>query len=72
MVFRSYVASIPEGWRVSLDTELSAVGLESMSAPALLLGLEHIFEVTFPDSLRNATTSCSVKSLEGTIELRPE
>jgi acyl carrier protein len=47
---RRYLALVPEGQEVPLETELPALGLDSMSALALLLELEQIFDISFPDS----------------------
>jgi acyl carrier protein len=40
-----------------------------MSALTLLLELEEIFDITFPDTLLNATTFRSAKNLENVIQM---
>jgi acyl carrier protein len=68
-ILRRYLVLIPAGQRVPLETELRALGLDSMSALTLILELEQIFGVSFPDSLLNATTFRSAKSLESVIQM---
>jgi acyl carrier protein len=68
-ILRRYLVLVPEGQDVPLETELPALGLDSMSALALLLELEEIFEISFPDALLNATTFRSAKSLESVIQM---
>ena len=68
-ILRRYLVLVPERQDVPLDTELAVLGLDSMSALTLLLELEEIFEISFPDSLLNATTFRSASSLENVIEM---
>jgi acyl carrier protein len=68
-ILRRYLVLVPEGQDVPLETELPALGLDSMSALTLLLELEEIFDISFPDSLLNATTFRSAKSLENVIQM---
>jgi acyl carrier protein len=68
-VLRRNLVLVQEGQNVPLETELPALGLDSMSALTLLLELEEIFDVSFPDSLLNATTFRSAKSLENAIQM---
>jgi acyl carrier protein len=68
-ILRTYLVLVPDGRDVPLETELPALGLDSMSALTLVLELEEIFDISFPDSLLNATTFRSAKSLENAIEL---
>ena len=68
-ILRRYLVLVPEGQDVPLETELPALGLDSMSALTLLLELEEIFDISFPDSLLNATTFRSAKSLENVIQV---
>ena len=68
-ILRRYLVLVPEGKAVPLETELPALGLDSMSALTLLLELEEIFDISFPDSLLNATTFRSAKSLENVIQM---
>ena len=68
-ILRTYLVLVPEGQEVPLETELPALGLDSMSALTLLLELEERFEISFPDSLLNATTFHSAKSLENAIQM---
>ena len=68
-IVRTYLVLVPEGQDVPRETELSALGLDSMSALTLLLELEEIFDISFPDSLLNATTFRSAKSLENVIQM---
>jgi acyl carrier protein len=67
-VLRRYLVLVPAGQELPLETELPALGLDSMSALTLLLELEEIFDISFPDSLLNATTFRSAKSLENVIQ----
>jgi acyl carrier protein len=72
-IVRRYLVLVPEGRDVPRETELSALGLDSMSALTLLLELEEKFDISFPDYLLNATTFRSARSLENIIEkLRKE
>jgi acyl carrier protein len=68
-ILRRYLVLVPEGQDLPLETELSALGLDSMSALTLLLELEEIFGISFPDSLLNATTFRSAKNLENVIQM---
>jgi acyl carrier protein len=68
-ILRRYLVLVPEGQDVPVETELPALGLDSMSALTLLLELEEIFDISFPDSLLNATTFRSAKSLENVIQM---
>jgi len=68
-ILRRYLVLVPGGQDVSLETDLRALGLDSMSAFTLLLELEGIFDISFPDSLLNATTFRSAKSLENVIQM---
>jgi acyl carrier protein len=68
-VLRRYLVLVPGGQDVPLETELPALGLDSMSALTLLLELEEIFDISFPDSLLNASTFRSAKSLENVIQM---
>jgi acyl carrier protein len=68
-ILRRYLVLVPERQDIPLETELPALGLDSMSALTLLLELEEIFDISFPDSLLNATTFRSAKSLENVIQL---
>jgi acyl carrier protein len=68
-VLRRYLVLVPDGQDVPLETELPALGLDSMSALTLLLELEEIFDISFPDSLLNATTFRSANSLENVIQM---
>ena len=67
-ILRRYLVLVPVGQDVPLKTELPALGLDSMSALTLLLELEEIFDISCPDSLLNATTFRSAKSLENVIQ----
>jgi acyl carrier protein len=69
IILRSYLVLVPVGQDVPLETELSALGLDSMSALTLLLELEEKFDISFPDSLLNATTFRSAVSLESAIQM---
>jgi acyl carrier protein len=71
-ILRRYLILVPEGQGIPLETELPALGLDSMSALTLLLELEEIFDITFPDSLLNVTTFRSAKSLENVIQMLRE
>jgi acyl carrier protein len=68
-MMRRYLVLVPEGQDVPRETELSALGLDSMSALTLLLELEERFDISFPDSLLNATTFRSARSLENVIQM---
>jgi acyl carrier protein len=68
-IVRRYLVLVPEGQDVPRETELSALGLDSMSALTLLLELEEKFGISFPDSLLNATTFRSARSLENVIQM---
>ena len=68
-ILRRYLVLVPGGQDVPLETELPALGLDSMSALTLILELEEIFDISFPDSLLNATTFRSAKSLENAVEM---
>jgi acyl carrier protein len=68
-IVRTYLVLVPEGQDVPRETELSALGLDSMSALTLLLELEEKFGISFPDSLLNATTFRSASSLENVIQM---
>ena len=68
-IVRRYLVLVPEGQDVPRETELSALGLDSMSALTLLLELEEKFDISFPDSLLNATTFRSARSLENIVEM---
>jgi len=68
-ILRRYLVLVPEGHNVPLETELAALGLDSMSALTLLLELEEIFDISFPDDLLNATTFRSAKSLENVVQM---
>jgi acyl carrier protein len=52
---RAHLPLLGEHDRVDLSTDLFELGLDSMSAIALLLSLEEAFGVTFPDELLNPT-----------------
>jgi len=67
-VLRRYLVLVPDGQDVPHETELPALGLDSMSALTLLLELEELFDIRFPDSLLNAATFRSVRSLEHAIQ----
>jgi acyl carrier protein len=71
-IVRTYLVLVPEGQDVPRETELSALGLDSMSALTLLLELEEKFGISFPDSLLNATTFRSATSLENVIQMLRE
>lgn len=72
-ILRRYLVLVPEGQEIPVETELPALGLDSMSALTLLLELEEIFGISFPDSLLNATTFRSARNLENVIQdLREE
>jgi acyl carrier protein len=62
-ILRRYLVLVPDGQDVPLETELPALGLDSMSALTLFLELEEIFDISFPDSLQNATAFRSAKTL---------
>ena len=68
-IVRTYLVLVPEGQDVPRETELSALGLDSMSALTLLIELEEIFDISFPDSLLNATTFRSTMNLENVIQM---
>jgi acyl carrier protein len=68
-IVRRYLVLVPEGQDVPRETELSALGLDSMSALTLLLELEERFDISFPDSLLNASTFRSARSLENVIQM---
>ena len=68
-ILRRYLVLVPGGQDVPLETELSALGLDSMSALTLVLELEEIFDISFPDSVLNASTFRSANSLENVIEV---
>ena len=68
-VLRRYLVLVPERQDVPVETELSALGLDSMSALTLILELEQIFDISFPDSSLNATTFRSAESLENVIQM---
>ena len=68
-IMRRYLVLVPDGQDVPLETELPALGLDSMSALTLLLELEEKFDISFPDSLLNATTFRSARSLENVIQM---
>ena len=68
-ILRRYLVLVPDGQDVPLETELPALGLDSMSALTLLLELEEIFDISFPDSLLNATTFRSARSLEDVVQM---
>ena len=68
-IVKRYLVLVPEGQDVPRETELSALGLDSMSALTLLLELEEIFDISFPDSLLNATTFRSARSLENVVQM---
>jgi acyl carrier protein len=68
-VLKRYLVLVPEGQDVPLETELPALGLDSMSALTLLLELEEKFDISFSDSLLNATTFRSAKSLDNVIQM---
>jgi acyl carrier protein len=68
-ILKRYLVLVPEGQDVPLETELPALGLDSMSALTLLLEVEEIFDISFPDSLLNATTFRSARSLENVIQI---
>ena len=68
-ILRRYLVLVPEGRDVPLETELTALGLDSMSALTLILELEDIFDISFPESLLNATTFRSAKSIENVIQM---
>jgi acyl carrier protein len=68
-ILRRYLVLVPDGRDVPLETELPALGLDSMSALTLVLELEEIFDISFPDSVLNATTFRSANSLENVIEV---
>jgi acyl carrier protein len=68
-ILRRYLVLVPEGQDVPLETELPALGLDSMSALTLLIELEEIFDISFPDSLLNATTFRSTTNLENVIQM---
>jgi acyl carrier protein len=72
-ILRRYLVLVPEGQSVPLETELTALGLDSLSALGLLLELEDLFDITFPDSLLTANTFRSAQSLENVLQtLRKE
>ena len=68
-ILRRYLILVPEGQAVPLETELPALGLDSMSALTLLLELEEIFDISFPDALLNAATFRSTESLANVIQM---
>jgi acyl carrier protein len=68
-ILRRYLVLVPEEQEVPLETELPALGLDSMSALTLLLELEEIFDISFPDSLLSATTFRSANSLDNAIQM---
>ena len=68
-ILRRYLVLVPDGRDVPLETELPALGLDSMSALTLVLELEEIFDISFPDSVLNATTFRSASSLENVIQV---
>jgi acyl carrier protein len=68
-ILRRYLVLVPDGRDVPLETELPALGLDSMSALTLVLELEEIFDISFPDSVLNASTFRSAKSLENVIQV---
>ena len=68
-ILRKYLVLVPDGQDVPLETELPALGLDSMSALTLLLELEEMFDISFPDSLLDATTFRSANSLDNVIQM---
>ena len=68
-ILRRYLVLVPDGRDVPLETELPALGLDSMSALTLVLELEEIFDISFPDSVLNASTFRSANSLENVIQV---
>jgi acyl carrier protein len=68
-ILRRYLVLVPDGQDVPLETELPALGLDSMSALTLVLELEEIFDISFPDSVLNASTFRSANSLENVIQV---
>jgi acyl carrier protein len=68
-ILRRNLVLVSDGRDVPLETELPVLGLDSMSALTLLLELEEIFGISFPDSLLSATTFRSARSLENVIQM---
>ena len=50
-ILRSYVKQVEDDKALSLEANLYALGLDSMTAVNLLLELEEFYGVVFPDAL---------------------
>jgi acyl carrier protein len=51
-----------------METDLGALGLDSMSAIRLLLDLEQTFGILFPDALLTAETFRTASTLENAVQ----
>jgi acyl carrier protein len=66
-LLRRYLMLVPSAKEIPRELELASLGLDSMSAIALVLELEEMFRITFHDSMLDAKTFHSVTTLESAV-----
>jgi methionyl-tRNA formyltransferase len=68
IVLQQHLRSSNDGQAFPMDTELGVLGLDSLKAVDLLLGLEDTFEITFPDSMLTEETFRTASTLRDAIQ----
>ncbi|HEY0605295.1 MAG TPA: phosphopantetheine-binding protein [Herpetosiphonaceae bacterium] len=66
-VLRRHLKFLDQQQELPLDTELSLLGLDSLSAINMLLDLEETFEIMIPDELLSTETFRSASTLEAAL-----
>ena len=66
-ILRNYIKQIGEGHSLTMESNLYELGLDSMAAVNLLLELEEIYGVVFPDALLTESTFETPLALKSAI-----
>ena len=69
VVLREHLRFVSDDQAFPMGTNLEKLGLDSMSAINLLLNLEQIFEIVFPDEMLTAETFRTGTTLEEAVRL---
>jgi len=67
-VLKQHLQLIPADGTIDPDAELRELGLDSMTAIALLLDLEQAFSITFPDEMLEADTFRTAATLRAALD----
>lgn len=66
-ILHSYLRQLGDGNTLTMESNLYELGLDSMAAVNLLLELEEIYEVIFPDALLTESTFETPLALKSAI-----